>query len=372
MEKHLHNQTITDLFRLIRFALGGKAPSEAELSGMDREQILALAEKHSLGALTAYALENLGMSSEETVMLEAAAIRRDILFEAEKSTVLERLTEAGIWHMPLKGSVLKEYYPVSGLREMVDVDILFDPAFIPEVKAIMEDLGFETHRYGKGTVDEYYKEPFFNFEMHHGLFASNVPHGLPEYFRNVKEKLRPSEGSPLLMEFTPEDFYIYFIAHAFKHFSKKGTGLRNLTDTAVFRKHYGDSLDEAYIAAELEKIECTWFESVLRMLTDKLLGEEDEPLTPEEEDCLLFMASSGTYGSYQSLVNRAIGEKGKLQRVRQQLVLPMSTVKDWYPFFYKHKVLLPLLPAWRFVRGLSRSPQRIKTEMKQLLSRRKG
>ena len=129
----------------------------------------------------------------------------------------------------------------------------------------------------------------------------------------------------------------------------------------VFWNRYGNSLDEEYIAAELEKIGCAGFESVLRTLTDKLLGAEEEPLEAEEEDCLLFMASSGTYGSYESMVNRASGRKGKLQHLRRQVIIPMSTVKDWYPFFYKHKILLPLLPIWRILRSLSSG--RIRREM---------
>lgn len=44
--------------------------------------------------------------------------------------------KAGIWYLPLKGVILKEMYPVYGIRQMADNDILFDFTYRKEVKDI--------------------------------------------------------------------------------------------------------------------------------------------------------------------------------------------------------------------------------------------
>lgn len=93
-------------------------------------------------------------------------MRKRGLMDAEMRTVFAQLEEAGIWYVPLKGSVLKEYYPEYGMRQMADCDVLFD-------KSRAED---------------------------------------------VKKRLIPDEGKKYGRHFSTEDFYVYVTAHAYKHY----------------------------------------------------------------------------------------------------------------------------------------------------------
>ena len=54
------------------------------------------------------------------------AIRKVLLFDAERKKLCAWMDREQIWYLPLKGIILKEYYPSVGMRQMSDNDILFD------------------------------------------------------------------------------------------------------------------------------------------------------------------------------------------------------------------------------------------------------
>ena len=104
--------------------------------------------------------------------------------------MLSALDGAGIWYMPLKGTLLKDLYPKTGMREMADNDILFDASRCGDVKRIMESLGFEIKAYGTGPHDSYLKPPVSNFEMHRKLFDDSFDKCIAEYCKDVNCPLR--------------------------------------------------------------------------------------------------------------------------------------------------------------------------------------
>ena len=67
---------------------------------------------------------------------------------AEMASIFAKMRNAGIWYMPLKGTVLKDCYPQFGMREMADHDILFDASRADDVKAIMIEMGYDAKHYG--------------------------------------------------------------------------------------------------------------------------------------------------------------------------------------------------------------------------------
>ncbi len=105
------------------------------------------------------------------------------------------------------------------MRQMSDHDILFDAAHAEEVKAIMEGLGYTSKYFGSSNHDCYYKEPVYNFEMHRALFGRRHEVKLQDYYRNVKDRLIQDAGKNYGYHFSPEDFYIFMVAHEYKHYT---------------------------------------------------------------------------------------------------------------------------------------------------------
>lgn len=222
----------------------------------------------------------------------------------------------------------------------------------------MEDLGFTTIKYGADTHDVYHKEPVLNVEIHKSLSASFHEDLSQAYYQNVP-----------VSPFSPEDFYIYLIVHEYKHYAGGGTGLRSLMDTYIYTKNV--SLDSAYIAGEMEKLGLAEFEVSNRQLAYKLF--EDGSLTDEEQEQLNYILSSGTYGTIHHRVDNTLRKNdwSKLDYMVHRFFFPIrksdsqyAAYANAYPAFYKHKILLPLLPFYRTIRAIKGG--RFKAEAKAI------
>ena len=377
MTKHNYKQNAYYLIYLIRCVLQNRIPAKEKLDKMNLSGVFAVAKAHSLAAIAAYALGSAGIHNSAFEEAKNKAIRKIIILDVERESVLNELEKAGIWYMPLKGAVLKDMYPQIGMREMADNDILFDANRSQAVKAIMEALGFTTEHFGGSNHDVYQKPPVCNFEMHNALFSYTGGEKLMEYYSDVKNRLEKDRGNRYGYHFTNEDFYIYITAHEYKHFSHGGTGLRNLVDRYVFLNHFADDLDMSYIKAELSKIELLNYEKKSHDFALKLYN--GVKLDAEGKQFLDYYIFSGTYGTTENLVENRIKARGGgiTSRIRYGLdrfIGPVSrhnpsytVYAAQYPTFYKHKLLLPLLPFYRLIHGLKNSRKRIITEIRTLM-----
>lgn len=371
MSAQAYQEAIQNVIYLVRCAINGEIPDKDRVAGMNLEHLYRAADRHLLAGITAMALESVGIRDRAFTQAKGKAIHKVAMFDAERASVLQAMEKAGIWYMPLKGSVLKAYYPKIGMRQMADNDILYDVSRSADVRGIMERLGFTTVQYIQNNYnhDHYYKEPVCNFEMHRALFAPTAGKALFGYYLNVKDRLVKDEGNACGWHFTDEDFYIYITAHEYKHYSSSGTGLRSVLDAYVFLKQFEGKLDWRTITYELEKLGIADFEKQNRSLALHLFGGGS--LTPEDEAMLQYIISSGTYGTRQNYVGNRVrklggGKKGKLKYLMDRIFLPMESVASAYPFFYQHKILLPALFVWRIMKGLTIRRSMVKVELKAL------
>ena len=58
--------------------------------------------------------------------------------------------------------------------------------------------------------------------MHRSLFGKGHETKMQEYYSDIKARLIPNEGSKYGYHFSPEDFYIYMIAHEYCHYLING------------------------------------------------------------------------------------------------------------------------------------------------------
>jgi hypothetical protein len=322
---------------------------------MDIPAVYTLASRHKLTAAVAFALESAGYKDERSGSAIALSLRKTLMFDNEWKAIRSRLDDDGIWYMPLKGAVLKSLYPRCGMREFADYDILFDSGRADDVRTIMEEMGYESKGFGTSHHDVYYKLPFFNFEMHRTLFGSSHDERLSSYFQSIETRLiRKSEYERC---FTPEDFYLYMLSHEYKHYDCSGTGLRSLLDVYVY---LGKTvLDMEYVSCEADKLGLRDFEEMNRTLSKHLFS--GNALSDEEQDTLNYFVSSGSYGTITHRIENTMTKKGwgKIRYALDRFSVPVSrksrnydAYAGMYPFFYKHKILLPILPFYRTFRSM--------------------
>ncbi len=367
---------MSDLIYLVSCAVNETIPDAERVRDMDLAALFAAASGHMLAAAAAAALASAGVHDARFERAATSSLLRNAQMDTEMDTLFLRLEEAGIWYMPLKGVILQDLYPSYGMREMADRDILFDADRAEDVRAVMEDLGFRTESFGETHHDCYIKEPVCNFELHRVLFNPAADKGISAYFDAAAERLL-TDGCK--KRFTPEDHYLFLIAHEYKHFARAGTGLRSILDTYVYLKN--TALDMAYVSAELEKLGIADFEAANRSLALHLFG--DGELTEADRDMLDYILSSGVYGTeqhrYENRFKNRFKNSGRsrLGYMLRRFFVPISKKKpdyeafaEQYPVFYRYRILLPLLPFYRLCRSLAEG--RFAVEAKAIGSAKKG
>lgn len=368
------NKTAKDLIYLLTCAVNSITPDTEKVKAMDLEQLYRLAKAHTLRAAVFIALRSAGVQDSNFHQAYNKAVRKNVMLDVERTAILEDFERRGIWYMPLKGSILKELYPENGMREMADNDILYDSTKQAEVNTIMLSRGYSAESVGKSHHDVYMKPPVLNFELHTALFGSAHAETLYRYYADTKRLLCKDNDSEYGYHFSDEDFYVYMLAHEYKHYSAGGTGLRSLLDCYVFLRNKGDSLDWEYIHEQTEQLDIAGFEREQRELANKVFSSVTFPeLTEHEQDLLDYYLTSCTYGtktrSAENTVKKHYAKshsKSKFSFIWARLFPDTEFMKQYYPFFYRHKLLLPVGYVWRWCKGIATNRKKLQAEMRAL------
>ena len=349
---------------LFRCGIKQIVPDTDLIREFDLEGVFLFAKKHMISAIIAYALELAGISNEKFVITKAKAIRNAVLYDNESEAIFHVLDEKKIWYMPLKGMVIKELYPVYGLREMADYDILFDEDKSYELRKIMEGLGFTCVSFGKRAHDIYHKEPIFNFEMHRMLFGSSDEMA-ESYYNNIFNRLIKSENGKYRYEFSLNDGYVYLIKHAYKHYMKAGTGFRLISDVFLYLQKYKEQMNMNYVDTECQKLGVDDFERQIRSLAINFFNKEN--LSKEDDIILDYICDSGAFGSSEHRVNNEKKGKGKISGIKYllgRIFIPLNVVKEVYPIIYQFRLLIVFLPIIRIFEALTVYREKARKEIK--------
>ncbi len=360
-----------DMLYLTVCAVNKIKPDSDKIKNMDMEKLYQMCQFHKLTAIVCMALESAGILNKKFTEAKSKAIRKNILLDAEREKICADFEKNHIWYMPLKGVILKEMYPKIGMRQMADNDILYDRTGQKQVMNYMKKCGYTAESVGKCHHDTYMKPPIYNFEMHTELFSENYDKKIYAYYSDVRNRLVKDNGKNYAYHFTDEDFYVYMTAHEYKHYSGGGTGLRSLLDCYVYISKKGELLNRDYINRQIKMLGITDFERERRMLSEKVFSAPAlAELTGKETEMLEYYLFSGAYGTMHNVVNSRMnmlsqktGSNSKLRYVWSRIFPPMDFYKQYFPFFYRHKLLIPLAWAFRLVRGVTFRRKRVKNEL---------
>ena len=345
-------------------AVNGVLPNREKLTSVSLPMLFEVCQSHVLTAVVAYALESVGIQDKAFIQAKAKAIRKNILLDVERAEIFNYMEKEHIWHMPLKGALLKDWYPKAGMRQMSDNDILYDSKFRNQTRKMMAERGF-TLKGSSDNVDEYCKKPVYNFELHTALFTEYKKEKIYHYYSEIKNKLEKDTDRQYGYHFRTEDFYLYMITHEYKHYTGGGTGVRSLLDTYIFMKKFGSSLNRDYLDREFRKIGILEFEQQNYRLAMKVF--QSGHLTEQEKNLLKYYIFSGTYGSFEHAGKNKVEQKEtKKEYIFHRCFPSPEEVKPWFPFFYEHQWLMPVLWAIRPFRGLFFHGKTIKAEIKYL------
>ncbi len=365
-------EEIDNIIYLSGCVLKGEKADKDRISKMDLEALFNASKRQSMAAIVGKALQDAGVQNEAFEQALAKSVRKNVLLKRELKTIADSFEKNHIWYLPLKGCIMMDYYPSIGLRQMSDIDILVDSSCTKLIKTIMNDLGFETESFNRGAHDIYHKKPVYNIEIHRSLIPEvKALSVIEKYYKDPTGILKDSDKE-YGKEFSKEDFYIFLIAHTYKHYIGGGTGLKSLMDIYVYLSKFEKSMDMLYVSDELKKLEISNFEETIKKLSFDLYNRNRLP--DEEKEMLKYIYSSGAYGSmehrYRNRLKRNEGKK--LSYVLKRVFVTDETVKNYYPFFYKFPIFLPALWIYRILRTIFVRRKKIKKELDFLLREKKN
>lgn len=352
------------LIALLRCAMNDLTPPDIP-EGVSWREVFQLSLKHSVSALALYALRDCKGKIDADV-LEKWQEQYDLCLiksgnqQFECNVICNALGAAGIAHVPLKGSVLRHLLTVPELREMSDLDILISRKDMDEACRVLCENGY-TQGIDNGNHVIFTKLPYLCIELHRELIS-------PKYefysiFRDPWQCCTSKDGS-LCYEMRLEDFYLFLITHAAKHYFYCGTGIRSVMDVYLFLREYGSELDEEYLNSRITLDELRSFREEIEALAEVWFGAGNEDFRKVEE-MAFYIVNSATYGTkegYHASYIRAKVHEGRSLKCAQRSLflrmafLPRSEMTLMYPSLEKTPVLLPFCWIHRWLRILFRKP----------------
>ena len=162
------------------------------------------------------------------------------------------------------------------------------------------------------------------------------------------------------------------LAHEYKHYTHFGIGIRSLLDIYVFLKRNRSDMDWNYIYQEIEEISLTEFEKMNRELSQKVFSEET--LSDEEKQLFMYFVASGVNGNEENLWKNQFsktiaGDDSRAQKreyLLDRIFLHGDVLKKRYPFFYRHKILLPCLYTYRLFKAVFLKPKEVWEEYRRI------
>lgn len=337
---------------LINAEIFGREYSSADFGVPTNDELKALyklSKSHDLVHIVADALIKRQLIEDENVknVFEAAIMSAVFRYEninGELETIKKALSEAKIPFIPLKGSVIRKFYPEPWLRTSCDIDVLVHEN---DVKAMTEIL---TSKFGFTLEDRAYHD--------YSLYSSTGIHlelhfSIKENCKNLDKVLQcawdyaiPLPESPYEFVFTNEFILFHIYAHAAYHFVEGGgCGIRPFIDVKLLKQNIEYDADKltsllseakiSVFANNFDKLYRAWFDG----------GEYDETTLEMEA----FVLNGGVYGNVQNrTATRRTSKKGAFRNLWARLWLPYETLCEYYPKLKGRRILQPFYEIKRW------------------------
>ena len=269
----------------------------------------------------------------------------NINYELEQ--ICKTLEEAKIPFIPLKGSVIRKYYPEPWMRTSCDIDVLVHENDIEKAMSfLVKKSGAACETKGSHDVGLFLNS--VHIELHYSLIESDVVGKADIPFQNVWNYAQQIEQTS---QYTLNEgmFYYYHIAHMAKHFIHGGCGIRPFMDLWLYNRVNTGNTDKRNkllsdggllkFSEEAENLAATWFGN-----------KEHSEITQVMEN---FILQGGVYGTLEQHLAMSQNKKGgKFKHLLSKVFLSYKDMSIYYPSLKKCPVLFPVYQVRRWCRIL--------------------
>ena len=346
------------MFALLRFEISGTELCDEVKNLITPEALPALfklSKKHDLAHLVGDALDKNGLLPDGSEAKKrfwrerTMAVYRYEQIQYELEQICDALEEAKIPFLPLKGSVLRRYYPEPWMRTSCDIDILVKEAVLETAaKYLCEKLGYVSEAQRTANDLSLYSPSGVHLELHYDL-TEGEKYG-KDILSNIWGYATVAEGKNYHLQLSDTAFYFYHVAHMVKHFEHGGCGVRPFLDLWLLchridfsRKEREELLEKGGFLAfanACEKLALVWFDHAGYDDLDKRLEE--------------YILTGGVYGTLQNRVGIQQAKRGgKCKYILSRIFISNKELKLKYPQVEKRPWLAPFYHIKRWLKPLT-------------------
>lgn len=345
--------TSSVLIALIRREICGNEIPEDIRESINAESLLdlfKLSKAHDMAHIVAKALDELGLLGDNEIskklkkqMMLAVLRYHNISYELEK--LIETLETAEIDFIPLKGSVLREYYNEPWMRTSSDIDILVKKKDLERaVQALNQTDNYEV---GKKNFHDIslFSQSGVHIELHFDLIEEMRHPTFGKLFSEPWSYAHLRQGQKHYYLLENEFFYFYHVAHMVKHFEEGGCGIRPFIDIWIMDNSFDlnfEKLNKLLNAAKLMT-----FTETSRRLSEVWFANKEH----NKASLLLerFIIDGGAYGTHENkILSQEHKKGGRFGYFFAKIFPPYSTMKLRFPVLKKHCCLLPFFYIYRW------------------------
>jgi len=329
----------------------------------DWNEVIQIAVRQSLAGLMYYVLANVAeksrfLSDEQTAFLKNAylqTITRSTQLKYAAEELCKALSAEQIVHVPLKGLITREYYPLPELRTMGDMDFLIHVEDRVTAQKALIKIGYEyIHTEGIEDESDVYKKDDIQIELHTELVyirAKDNETRLPmplEWSEFIE-----SEVGEYTLRPTENYFMVLQIAHMAKHFRNTGCGFRYILDIALMLPHY-DKWNNKQISTKLEDFRyLKFYEIIVSYCVHKLEVRLEKPPMVLDEATIDVLAREFFVEYVHGSIDKKLADisvktsrtfknrrMAKLHLAFSRIFLSLSKMQKEYTYLKKHSWLI--------------------------------
>ena len=339
------------LFALLRSAICGTNLTIEERNGCSSDrltEVLKLAKAHDVIHLAVLGLKKNGLLTSENSNLQQHLLQAVFRYERmnrEYLQLCDALEALQIPFMPLKGAILRTYYPEAWMRTSCDVDVLVPVQELERaISGLQDKLGYTTKQ--RYTHDVALDSPSgIRIELHYDLVEEGCANNAIDVLSTAWQDAKPRHNQSFFYEMSDPFFYFYHVAHMAKHVETGGCGIRPFLDLWILDQM--ECADQKKRDALLEKGCLKQFADACRKLSR--VWFEQEPADDLSLQMHSFLLHGGAYGTVNNRV--ALQQKkqgGRLGYLWSRIFVSREKLERYYPILKKHKILLPLMQIRRW------------------------
>lgn len=349
-----HTSEILILFDLLTRAVsGGESHGESLLSHPAEiwDALYSMVQKHDLAHLVGHMLEKQDLPSREALSkfrsAKMRAIYRYARMSYEYEQICQTLESAQIPFVPLKGSVLRDYYPEPWMRTSCDIDVLVHEEDLSRAADALTACGWRVDEMRVIHDISLHSASGIHLELHFSL-TENMDN-IDPLLKRVWDYCSLVPGKQYEYRQSKEYFLFHHLAHMSYHFVAGGCGIRPVLDLWILERMMSfdeNALRELLREARLE----TFYESVSELVK---VWFENAPHNARTAKMEAYILNGGTYGS---LANRVLVEQARAgsgtKNTWQRIFQPYDQLCSYYPILKKYKFLTPVFQVVRWFRVL--------------------